>query len=222
MIRIVGLAMFLVIVLVLFSCFTNWFLSHNVTSTESFGPLQSPDEDDNLFEINRRALMDSYNSQVMAHGAYIVALAVAMFAILSQWNNFNSITYRRYLALFLVALILSGVFYFSLRIVFWAYIATDVLAINPNELVGNSSDTSISRIHGTTITRFNQNSGFSRELSPLTYFAGNKADLWDRLLFIGGVTFTLWLCLLAFYLIVKPFGAKSKNRSLEQRIGKRE
>lgn len=208
----------LVIVLILF---VNWFLTRNVASTESFSSLQNPNEDDNLFEISRRALMDSYNSQVTAHGAYLLALAVALFAILSQWNGFTNVAYGEYLALFLIAFILSATVYSSLRIVFWAYLATDVLAINPTELVGKDGDASILRIHDTTIARFNQNSSYSRVSPDLAYFAGNKADIFERPLFIGGMALFFWFCLLGLFQIVKYSNAESKDYSLERWIGKK-
>jgi len=93
------------------------------------------------FDSLKTALLSYYNSQTTAHAAYIIALAVGLFAVLYQQNFVGFFTknnwLRRVLILYLpISVILSAIVFFIFRIIFWAWMSSAVLGVTFNEAVG--------------------------------------------------------------------------------------
>ena len=113
--------------------------------------------------------MNSYNSQTIAHAGYLIVIAVGISAILYQGHLrtfFNNRWKNRVLYLYsLLSLLLGTTVYLILRIIFWAWMSSEVITVPYN------STATISAIQQTLFNKLdNQTIGWS----SLSYSIDNQ------------------------------------------------
>jgi hypothetical protein len=136
------------------------------------------------------SLMDTYNSQTVAHAGYIVGLGIGVAAIITQINfrsffeDYDKI-WKRSLFLYLPLSFFSGtIIFIALRLIFWAWMSSAVLG-TPYEIINstltNATYTPAFAIQNYTITTFMNLSNVS--LSSQVYcWTYNSLDMYIYLI----------------------------------------
>jgi hypothetical protein len=152
------------------------------------------------FESLRTALMNSYNSQTTNHVAVVVALTVGIFILIST-KDFRDLykSYRK-LFLFVLSLPISLIAYFAYRMIFWAFMSSEVLTVTENEAIHNESAGAPTVISGIQTYLTNYLSNHVHTLSSTLYQLDQKQF---------GASFIL-LLVLTFSLIYISFGFYSE------------
>lgn len=143
---------------------------------------ENPDKDDNLFEINRRALMESYNTQTVTHGTYLLALVGALLAIVPQWESIYKLTNGKWIFFLILATIGGGGIYIILRTLFWAYLTSDVLQVEQDRPLPAPNYPLILRIQVAILEDFNQRSYMKR--AHVAYVIGNSSPFKCKIPFV--------------------------------------
>jgi hypothetical protein len=150
------------------------------------------------FEKLRIALMNHYNTQTLAHAGYIVALMVGIVTLFSRIDTFMDFSRIGIAAQFLcyavVSVLLSLIIYVAFRILFWAWMSTNVLAVTKELADKTKGLTEIYRIQEALKNTFNN------EPFPITnlYFG---ARIFANLGIVKSLSVLFIVFLIVLYLI---------------------
>jgi hypothetical protein len=156
--------------------------------------------DPTTFENLRIALINSYNAEITSHAGYIVtliiAIATAIFVLKPHKMSFVTT----------LAVLSSAIIYFALRIIFWAYIASEVLSITQGQVFLSGQSTDISGLQSILREQFlsiKDPRAFPYLLSSKVFSLDNKTLPFISLILIF---------FLVFLIIVWIFDFASKRR----------
>jgi hypothetical protein len=111
---------------------------------------------DPSFENLRTALMNSYNSQIIAHAGYIIALTVGLLSIISRWDElwgyFRERKIKKWLFAVFLSAIIGFIWYFFLRVVYWATLSDQVMLVSFSDLhISEQSPTYIAALQNAAV-----------------------------------------------------------------------
>ena len=105
--------------------------------------------------------MNSYNSQTITHAGYIIALTVGLLTIISRWNDlwtyFSESPSKEVILLLILSAILGLIWYFSLRVIYWATLSDQVMLVFASEIrINAESPTTIVALQNTAISKLKE------------------------------------------------------------------
>jgi hypothetical protein len=128
------------------------------------------------FESLRTALINSYNSQTTNHAGYVIALIVGIFVLISSGDLIKLFNNHKTWFLFALSLPISLIEYFGLKIVFWAWMSSEVLTVTEQQALNMNKPTIINGIQAYLIWYFTNNiHGFNlTKISSVLYGLDQK------------------------------------------------
>jgi hypothetical protein len=110
------------------------------------------------FEQARVALMNSYNSQILTHAGYLIALTVGIMTLFSRidviMEFFNKGIINKVLCYSILSFSLSLIVYIALRLFYWTFMSSHVLDVTMDDLTTISCKTEIYGIQSYLLKKF--------------------------------------------------------------------
>lgn len=151
--------------------------------------------------------MNNYNSQTTAHVGYIIALTVGIAAILYQikiTEFFKRNVWIRMAFYVPLSALFGAIVFCILRIIFWAWMSSEVLTVTSDQAQAVGATTVIYGIQQYLVNLFMKNPG----LSSLFYSWDLKIHFGFSLFLLSAITFGVLLLFDGFYLCDKKKGWK--------------
>lgn len=145
------------------------------------------------FEENRASLINTYNSQTLAHAGYMVTITItiaALFLKLPSPNKLETIFGKKNpnRVVFFTFLFLTALFVFFLyRLIFWSWMSSAVLGVTPQEAIDQGTPTLASGIQDHLTNLYKE--GYLKTIPNLFYLINNYFFLSSTLVILPILAF---------------------------------